>query len=284
MGAALMRCDSHVHIVGATNRYPQVPERTYLAAPAALDELKRRGAARGITRFVIVQPSFYGFDNSATLDALDALAGNGRGVAVIDPLDTPDDELADMARRGVRGLRINLYSPLSARKRLVDSFDAMTSVARRMGWHVQVIAPLVVLLENENLLLESPVPVVIDHYGVYGRATPDSENGLRLLNLLRAPHVWLKLSAPYRLNDGPLSTRPDRAWLAAILDVAAERCVWGSDWPHPPPVEWHVDGGTITPYRDLSYEALVDEFLAALPPPAFGEPILRDNPARLYSF
>ena len=80
-----MRCDSHVHIVGPPDRYPQVPERTYLAGVAPLDELKRRGAPHGITRFVIVQPSFYGFDNSATLDALDALDGNGRGVAVIDP-------------------------------------------------------------------------------------------------------------------------------------------------------------------------------------------------------
>ena len=80
-----MRCDCHVHIVGPTDRYPQVQERTYLAGPAPLDEVKRLGAARGMTRFVIVQPSFYGFDNSATLDALDALAGHGRGVAVIDP-------------------------------------------------------------------------------------------------------------------------------------------------------------------------------------------------------
>ena len=84
-----MRCDSHVHIVGPVGRYPQVPERTYLAGPAPLDELKRRGAPHGITRFVIVQPSFYGFDNSATLDALDELGGNGRGVAVIDPGNTP---------------------------------------------------------------------------------------------------------------------------------------------------------------------------------------------------
>ena len=64
---------------------------------------------------MIVQPSFYGFDNSATLDALDALGGNGRGVAVIDPNATPAETLADMHRRGVRGLRINLYSPLRRR-------------------------------------------------------------------------------------------------------------------------------------------------------------------------
>ena len=49
-----MRCDCHVHIVGPVGRYPQVPERTYLAGPAPVETLKRLAATRGITRFVIV--------------------------------------------------------------------------------------------------------------------------------------------------------------------------------------------------------------------------------------
>jgi predicted TIM-barrel fold metal-dependent hydrolase len=279
-----MRCDCHVHIVGPTDRYPQVPERTYLAGVAALDELKRRGATRGITRFVIVQPSFYGTDNSATLDALDELDGNGRGVAVIDPGNTLDGTLTDMARRGVRGLRINLYSPLAAKNRLGDSFGATADVARRMGWHIQVIAPLPVLLQSERLLAQSPVPIVIDHYGVYGKARPGDAEGQRLLHLVRMPHVWIKLSAPYRLNDGPMSTRPDREWVAELYAAAPPRCVWGSDWPHPPPADQHQGSAATAPYRDLSYDKLVDDFIAALPSPALADQIMRDNPARLYGF
>src|SRR4249919_1814308 len=109
-----MRCDCHVHIVGPADRYPQVPERTYVAGEAPVETLKRLGATRGISRFVIVQPSFYGADNSATLDALDALGGQGRGVAVIDPKTTSPDTLDAYHQRGVRGLRINLYSPIKA--------------------------------------------------------------------------------------------------------------------------------------------------------------------------
>jgi predicted TIM-barrel fold metal-dependent hydrolase len=279
-----MRCDSHVHVVGPADCYPQVPERTYLAPPAPLDELKRCGAPHGITRFVIVQPSFYGLDNSATLDALDALAGNGRGVAVIDPRNTLDAVLNDMRRRGVRGLRINLYSPLTAGKRMEDSFAATADIAKRMNWHVQVIAPLPVLLKSEKLLAQSPVPIVIDHYGVYGKARPESQDGSRLLNLVRMPHVWMKLSAPYRLDDGPMSTRPDREWLMELYAVAPPRCVWGSDWPHPPEAGAHRGRDVVTPYRDLSYDKLVDDFIAALPSPGLAGQILRDNPARLYGF
>src|SRR5438105_15908734 len=103
-GLFLMRCDCHVHIVGPAQKYPQVPDRTYLAGVASVATLKALGAARGIDRFVVVQPSFYGADNSMTLDALDELAGHGRGIAVIDPTATSTETLASFHRRGVRGL------------------------------------------------------------------------------------------------------------------------------------------------------------------------------------
>ena len=279
-----MRCDSHVHIVGPTRRYPQVAERTFTAGVAPVETLQKLGAARGITRFVIVQPSFYGFDISATLEALDALGGNSRGVAVIDPATTSAATLADYDRRGVRGLRINLYSPLGAGRRLADEFTATAEVARRMNWHVQVIAPLPVLLASDDLLVRSPVPVVIDHYGVYGGTRPESAEGERLFELMRRPHVWMKLSAPYRLADGPLSTRPDRAWLAAMLMAAPNRCVWGSDWPHPPAHEDHKGPEIKVPYRKLSYQRLVDDFIAALPAPELADRIMRDNAALFYDF
>ena len=281
-----MRCDGHVHIVGPARQYPQVAERTYLAGAASVDTLKRLGAAHGITRFVVVQPSFYGADNSATLNALDELGGNGRGVAVIDPKATSPQTLAMFHRRGVRGLRINLYSPIKAPggDTLETSFAATADAARATGWHVQVIAPLPVLLANASIVERAPVPVVIDHYGLYGNERPDSANGRRLLDLVRLPHVWVKLSAPYRHDRGPVNMKPDREWLAALIAATPDRCVWGSDWPHPPPHEQQKGADLEAPYRALSYKTLVDEFLAALPSADFAERIMRDNAERLYGF
>ena len=68
-----VRYDCHVHVVGPIGRYPQLPTRTYLAGEAPLDNLRRLAAPRGITRFVVVQPSFYGADNTVTLETLDRL-------------------------------------------------------------------------------------------------------------------------------------------------------------------------------------------------------------------
>ncbi len=281
-----MRCDSHVHIVGPTQKYPQVPDRTYLAGEASVETLKQLGSARGITRFVIVQPSFYGADNSATLDALDTLGPNGRGVAVIDPKATSAETLVEFHQRGVRGLRINLYSSIKAPAgdTLEASFAATAAAAQTMGWHVQVIAPLMVLLSKLNVLAQAPVPLVIDHYGLYGNERPDGANGGCLLELVSLPHVWVKLSAPYRHDRGPLNTRPDREWLAALIAAAPDRCVWGSDWPHPPSHEQQIGASLEAPYRALSYNELVDEFLVSLPSGNVAERIMRDNAERLYGF
>lgn len=280
-----MRCDCHVHIVGPADAYPQAPTRTYLAGVAELVDLQRRAQARDIAHFVIVQASFYGTDNTLLLESLDRLGGHGRGVAVVDPAASPS-ALADYARRGVRGLRVNLYTPMNLRepRQLDDAFNATAALARTMDWHVQVIAPIRMLGEAYDTLARSAVPVVLDHYGLHGAASPESADGRRLLDLLRLPHVWIKLSAPYRVCDDPLATGPNAAWLAAILAAAEERCVWGSDWPHTPPHSTHAGAGSHVPYRTLDYAAVVDGFLAALGSSERADRIMGENPARLYDF
>jgi predicted TIM-barrel fold metal-dependent hydrolase len=280
-----MRCDSHVHIIGPIARFPQLETRTYLAPPASLDELTRTAALRDVTHFVIVQPSFYGADNTVLLQSLDALGARGRGVAVIDPAATSKAMLEDYAARGVRGLRINLYSPgKAAPGQLAREFRAMANVAAAMGWHVEVIAPIAILVEAATLLVRTDATVVIDHYGVFGHSRPESAAGRVLLELLELPHVWMKLSAPYRVSDDPLETRPDPAWLAAIVECARERCVWGSDWPHTPAHDAQHGPDVAGAYRPLSYPTLVDNFTGGLKSDELAEMILADNPARLYEF
>ncbi|HEY7230140.1 MAG TPA: amidohydrolase family protein [Pseudolabrys sp.] len=279
-----MRCDTHVHIVGPPERYPQAVGRTYLADVATLKQLERVSAARAIRRFVIVQPSFYGTDNSLLLESLDALAGRGRGVAVIDPKTTSARMLSGMATQGVCGLRLNFYSPLHETAPLTERFEAVAGPAYELGWHIEVIAPIEMLAENATLLRNARVPVVIDHYGLFGNVRPSQSQGIALLALLAKPHVWIKLSAPYRVSADSLATRPDATWLKALLKAAPDRCLWGSDWPHTPPRDQHKSGAVISPYRALRYETLVDEFIEGTGSEQLAERILSDNPARIYAF
>ena len=278
-------CDSHIHVVGDPAINAQVADRTYTAAAAPLDALLHVANPQGVTRFVVVQPSFYGTDNTVTLQAIKALGGNGRGVAVIDPATVTTTELDALEAGGIAGLRINFYSTLAEQRggSMQDSFGAMAAVAQRYGWHVEVIATADVLARSADLFAASPVPVVIDHYGVHGGVMPGSDTGQALLGLLRLPHVWMKLSAPYRCSADSLAVRPDPDWLAALLDAGAERCVWGSDWPHTAPHGKQTGGGVALPYRALEYGDVLEGARAALPAGQV-DAILRHNPARLYGF
>jgi predicted TIM-barrel fold metal-dependent hydrolase len=58
---------------------------------------------------VVVQPSFFGTDNSETLAAVASDPAHLRAVAVVDP-GFREDALARLGEGGVRALRLNLKS------------------------------------------------------------------------------------------------------------------------------------------------------------------------------
>ena len=126
--------------------------------------------------------------------------------------------------------------------------------------------------------------MVIEHYGLYGGMRAGQSEGIALLALVAQPHVWIKLSAPYRVSPNPLAIKPDADWLTALLTAAPDRCLWGSDWPHTPPHDEHMGSVVVLPYRTLRYESLVDEFIAAINSDELADRILAHNPARLYGF
>src|SRR5579871_3440582 len=150
-------CDAHVHVFGPRDRYPQIAKRAYTAGIAPVETLRRHALPLGISRFVIVQASANGTDNSCLLDTLDALQGDGRGVVVVDPLVIAPSTLDDWSRRGVRGLRVNLYSGgvHADQTELKRRFQTLADLVPP-GWHVEVIAPLRVLADSADLLSRSP--------------------------------------------------------------------------------------------------------------------------------
>jgi predicted TIM-barrel fold metal-dependent hydrolase len=208
-------------------------------------------------------------------------------VAALDPQTATSELLNDYARRGVCGARVNLYSTVSksAEHHAVNALlEFWFSRVPRAGWHVEIIAPLAVLAHAAQAIARSPVPVVLDHYGLPGAVSPDSAEGSVLLELARLPHVWIKLSAPYRILADPLATVPPAAWLRALVAAAPDRCVWGSDWPHTPARDDQMAAGKPAAYRKFAYAALLGQFIDALSDAALAKQILADNPARLYGF
>ena len=279
-------CDSHVHVVGPTDRFPQLPHGVYIASPAPIEALRALAEPLGVNRFVVVQPSFYGTDNSCLLEALEKLGGSGRGVAVLDAASTSPNTLEGYGRQGICGLRLNFYSSAvaDARRKLERSLLESQELLPRDGWHIEVIARAGTLAVAADAISRSEVPIVIDHYGLPEKNAPTTPAGRALLELAAMPHVWTKLSAPYRVSEDPLATVPPMAWLHAFVSAAPDRCIWGSDWPHTPPRNDAPVANKMPPYRNIAYERVFDDFVAALDSFELAHRILLENPARLYDF
>src|SRR6266516_4863730 len=100
-------CDCHTHIHGDPEKFPFFPGRVYTPETALPEEMAALHKALHMQRVVIVTPSVYGTDNSATLWGMKARGADARGVSVIED-QTPESELDAMGRAGVRGIRLNL--------------------------------------------------------------------------------------------------------------------------------------------------------------------------------
>src|SRR5499427_7615795 len=131
-------CDCHTHIHGDPETFPFFSGRVYTPETALPEEMSALHKALHMQRVVIVTPSVYGTDNSATLFGMKARGRDARGVAVIGPKNS-DAELDAMEKAGVRGVRVNLATggvndPEEAKRR----FNAAVDRVKNRGWHVQV--------------------------------------------------------------------------------------------------------------------------------------------------
>ena len=263
-------CDCHAHVFGPRERYPLIPNPGYQPPAVTFDDYVRMLRTLGVSRAVLVQPSPYGTDHSALLDALRSGRFPLRGVALYNDALT-DRQLEDLHYYGVQGARLHILPDNAA-----AVFAALPRTAERvraLGWHLQFYVNLEQHPDFDRLLLTLPVPAVIDHFGLVPAASgAASAGGQTLLRLARSGRCWFKLSAPYRIsraNPGFADVTP----LARMLVAAAPgRCMWGTDWPHPNASFIPNDGDLV----DLLAEWIPDADLRTR--------VLVDNPAHLYGF
>src|SRR6266704_5209763 len=100
-------CDCHTHIHPDPAKFPFFAGRVYTPELASPEEMTALHKALNMERVVIVTPSIYGPDNSATLFGMTARGPTARGVAVIDD-KTSESDLDLMGKAGIRGVRLNL--------------------------------------------------------------------------------------------------------------------------------------------------------------------------------
>src|SRR5260370_9191617 len=120
-------CDCHTHIHADPAKFPFFSGRVYTPELASPEEMSALHKALHIERVVIVTPSVYGTDNSATLFGMKERGPTARGVAVIDE-KTREADLDTMNQTGIRGIRLNLATagvtePTGAALRFPQALD-----------------------------------------------------------------------------------------------------------------------------------------------------------------
>lgn len=261
--------DTHAHVIGVPPAYPLVPNRSYTAPEASEAAYLGMLDATGMTYGVLIQVSVHGTDNRLMLKTLKANPRRLKGVAVTD-LGLPDAAYGELKDAGVVGLRINVLYGGGVSMDLMERYGDLCA---EMGWHVQFLLDARDLVELAPRIRRLKVPVVVDHMGHFPASEGVGHPGFQELVRLVADGAWVKLSGAYRLSvEGP--PYHDTIPLArALVAVAPERCVWGSDWPHV--ATW----GPMPNVGDL-----LDLLADWVPDEAVRNRILADNAHRLYGF
>jgi predicted TIM-barrel fold metal-dependent hydrolase len=265
-------CDSHIHIYDP--RFKMKWPNLRAVNDASVAEYRLLQQRIGTSRAVVVQPAAYGTDNAVTIDAVQQLGlENARGVAVCHPGVT-DTELLAMNKAGVRGLRFTLHEPRTA-VTSVEMIEPLAVRVNRLGWHVQLHLRAEQIVAMADLIARLPGTLVIDHMARLPQPEGTRHAAFAIVQrLLDTGRAWVKLSGPYLDTQVGAPRYADmKAVARALLEHAPERCVWGSDWPHPTEPHEKPDDAQLF---DLMHEWAIEEPLR--------HNILVNNPAKLYGF
>lgn len=226
-----LSCDAHCHIFGPAEKFSYASDRSFTPVDAPKEKLFALHKKLGIERCVIVQSALHGFDNSVLVDAMQARPGEYLGVALTSASVT-SDELKNMYQQGFRGVRFNFMAHLKNS----DSMEDILELSKRLeplGMHLQVHFSSDLIHDLAPQLQQSAVPVMIDHI-----ARVDASKGAehadfqKLLHLLDDPKFYVKVSGVDRIDKVPPYDQ-GVALAKTLVDRFTEKCVWGTDWPHP---------------------------------------------------
>ncbi len=225
-------CDAHCHVFGPDAVFPYAPDRSYTPPDSPYEGLVKLHATLGIERAVIVHASCHGSDMRVTLDGIARSQGKMRGVAVVDPGVT-DAELARLDAGGIRGVRFNFVKHLGGMPDMAV-FHRVLAQVEQLGWHV------VLHLDAEDIVPLAPVidairiPFVIDHMGRVKAKNGVGQPAFRqLLELMKNPLAWVKVCGSERVSSAGAPFHDSVPFAQALLAAAPDRCLWGTDWPHP---------------------------------------------------
>ena len=231
--------DAHVHVwTPDITKYPLAAgfkKENMQPASFTPEELFRHARPLGVKRIVLIQMSFYRFDNSYMLDAIKAHPGVFSGVAVIDSeAARPPDEMRRLAKLGVRGFRIVSWGKDARRWLDGDGMQAMWRCGAQDKLAMCCLINPDALPSIDAMCRKFPdTPVVIDHFARVGIDGTIGERDLAsLCGLAKHKHVYVKISAFYALGKKTPPYTDLAPMIRRLVDAFGhERLMWATDCP-----------------------------------------------------
>jgi predicted TIM-barrel fold metal-dependent hydrolase len=270
-------CDAHFHVFGPAERYPYGADLRYKPPHAPLEDFLALSRRMGFERYVFVQPSAYGRDNTCMLDAMRTVGEPCRGIVDIDE-DAPDVEFDRLNRIGVRGVRVNV-NPIKPpepgfSKTMLARIERLDQRCAEIGWMLDFLTPGWLTQELLPVMARLKARYTVAHMGMFLARDGAEQPGFRqFLDLLSKGNgrCWVKLTGVYRMSVAPGFA--DAAPLArALMARAPGRLIWGSDSPH---LSFADKVGSVELFNLLG---------AWAPDDAARRRILVDNPRELFGF
>jgi predicted TIM-barrel fold metal-dependent hydrolase len=263
--------DTHFHVLGPTSRFPYSPTRKYTPPDATLSECRAMHDALGIERGLVVHANTHGFDNAVDLDAVAQTQGRYLAVVRLDGKASAEG-CRTLHRAGARGVRF-AFNPQHGGTLDEAVFDHVLRCIEGLGWFVELHFDGASLPELERWIADIEAPVLIDHFG---RIDPglgvEQAPFAALARLAGRDNVWIKISGADRLSRQGPPYAGVAAFAQRLTEIAAERLLWGSDWPHT---------GYFDSHRLPDTGRLLGALAQLVPDESVRRMILVDNPARL---
>lgn len=231
--------DAHVHVwTPDVKRYPLAAGfRPDQMAPASFtpEELLAHARPCGVTRVVLVQMSFYGFDNTYMLETMRRFPGVFGGIAVIDENNAPADAMGKLKLQGVRGFRIRPGDAQADKWLDTPGMQAMWRSGAEQNLAMCCLINPDALPRLDAMCQKFPeTPVVVDHFARIGIDGQIREADLTALcRLARHRHTYVKISAYYALGK-KLPPYLDLAPMIRRLyeTFGPQRLMWATDCPY----------------------------------------------------
>jgi len=228
--------------------------------------------SHGISHGLAVQPSGYGYDNTALLDGIKKSKGRLKGIAVLRP-GISERELHGLSDTGVVGVRFNLvdFDPAGLAR---SGAENLLEAIRELGWFVEIQCSAADFINIQPLLRRTRVKVIVDHMGRPDPGLGTNEIGFKtILAMADTGRAAVKLSGAFRESGQTYPFSDLDPFAEAILRAyTPQNCIWGSDWP----------------FLNIDPKPVYRQTLACLqrwlPDEAERRKVLWDTPGRLFGF